>query len=276
MDNIENNWGVGNQMLTFLLQLMPFVNHFDADYVFFGNEYSCDEYVYDAEGFKSSFWFDQRTEFTKQLNAVAKLVTNNTTEVGSLVNPLYEIGLIKILHERYPYLAQLQMSCFSDTEEGKHNIWCGNCPKCSWMFSLFKGIGIDTQRIGFKNNMFNKEFKQHFSIFGGEGLYSQSVLGKGSEEQALAFYMAAERGEKGDLITEFKKLPEYEEIRSNFKKTYKKYFSQYESITVPYELKERVMDIFDETFEGNFAIKDFRTKPNQGTEKIEEKEEVLK
>ena len=276
VDNPDNNWGLGAQLISYLLELFPFINYFEADYVFFGNEYSCDEYTYDKEGFKSSFWFDQRSEWTMQLNSIAKMLTNNTTEVGSLVNPLYEIALLKILHERYPYLAQLQMSCFSDTEEGKHRIWCGTCPKCGWMYAFFKGLGIDTAKLGFKNELFTKDNKHLFTIFGGDGIYTQDAIGIGEEEQALAFYMAAEKGEKGELIEEFKKMPQYEDMKANFKKLQKKYFSQYESITIPYALKEGVMDIYDETFEGSFTIKDFRSRPSDGAEKIETKEEILK
>jgi hypothetical protein len=275
VDDVENNWGLGNQLLSYVLELAPFATYFDADYIFFGNEYSCDEFGYDKEGFKSTFWFDQRSEWTKQLSTVAKIMTNNNTEVCSLVNPLYEIGIIKILHERYPYLAQFQISCFSDTEEGKHNIWCGNCPKCAWLYALFKGVGINTEKVGFKHDMFSKQYAKQFSIFGGGEIYSEEVLGSGIEEQELAFFMAAERGEKGDLIEEFKKMPAYETIKSNFKKIHKKYFSQYESVTVPYELKEKLMDIFDETFEGEFSIKDFRIK-QPTAEKVEAGEEMIK
>ncbi|MBW2965130.1 hypothetical protein KY363_06750 [Candidatus Woesearchaeota archaeon] len=271
----DNNWGAGTQFLTYVLEVLPFVNHFDAEYILFGNEYSCDDHTYCDEGFKSNFCFDQCSEWTKQLDAMAKIMTNKAVEVGSLVGPLYEIGLLKILHERYPQLAKLQMSCFSDTEEGKKRVWCGNCSKCGRLFAFFKANGIDTTKVGFENNMFNKDSLKHFAIFGGDCHYSYDISGLGSEEQTLAFYMAAERGEKGYAIDEFKKLPVYEEIKSKFKKVHKKYFSQYESVSMPYDLKEKLMDIFDETFRDEFTQKDFRLKQVQEAEKQQEPEELV-
>jgi hypothetical protein len=276
LDEAENNWGAGTQFLSYVLEVLPFVEHFEADYILFGNEYSCDDYNYCKEDFKSNFVFDQCSEWTKQLNMVGKLMTNNAVEVGSLVGPLHEIGVTRILHERYPYLANLQMSCFSDTEEGKERVWCGNCSKCARMFVFFKALGIDTEGSGFENNMFIKKSKKHFSVFGGKGLYSYDVSGLASEEQALAFFMATEKGEKGYVVDEFKKTKAYKELKSNFKKVYKKYFSQYESVTMPYELKENVMDLFDETFEGKFSAKDFRLKEVREAEKLEKEKEIVK
>ena len=45
----DNNWGAGTQFLSFVLEVLPFVDHFDADYILFGNEYSCDDYTYDED-----------------------------------------------------------------------------------------------------------------------------------------------------------------------------------------------------------------------------------
>jgi len=271
----ENNWGAGTQFLTYVLEVLPFAQYFDADYIFFGNEYSCDDFTHCEEGFKSNFCFDQCAEWTKQLNSVAKVMTNKEVEVGSIVGPIYELGLVKILHERYPHLAKMQMSCFSDTDEGKERVWCGNCSKCARMFTFFKATGVDVKKMGFENNMFNKESKKHFSLFGSDCAYSYDISGLGIEEQALALFMAAGRGETGYIIEEFRKLPIFNELKSNFKKVYKKYFSQYESIAIPYELRERVTDMFDETFEGRFTPNDFRLKHIREAEEIQEQTELI-
>lgn len=254
----ENNWGAGTQFLTYTLAVSPFARQHRADYILFGNEYSCDEYTYDKEGFKSNFCFDQCTEWTKQLNVVAKSLNGRGTEVGSLVGPLYEIGLVKVLHARYPELGKLQMSCFSDTPEGADRRWCGNCSKCARMFVFFKASGIDTNTLGFANNMFNKPSMDKFSVFGTRGLYSYDVSGLGSEEQALAFYLAAERGETGYLIDKFNRTKSCRELKKDIMEAYNKYFSTHESSSMPEELKQKVMDIYSETFRGEFAPRDFR------------------
>ncbi|MBW2965443.1 hypothetical protein KY363_08350, partial [Candidatus Woesearchaeota archaeon] len=117
-----------------------------------------------------------------------------------------------------------------------------------------------------------KPNKKHFALFGGGGLcYDTMCLG--SEEQAFAMYMAIKKGEKGYLLEEFQKLPQYSEIDSNFKKLYKKYFSIYENIATPYELKEQLMDIFDETFQGKFEPKDLRLRHIREAEELAEQQE---
>jgi hypothetical protein len=275
LEGKKSRWGWGTQFLSYTLEVMPFVQHFDADYLFFGNEYDCDGYIYDEDGFESSFCFDQRAEWTRQLDIVAKTMTNGSLEVGSIVGNLWEFGLMKVLHSRYPYLGKLQMSCTSDTEEGKDSIWCGNCSKCGRMFAFFKALGIDTQKMGFKDNMFDVRYRQHFSLLSKEGMYGYDSSGIGAEVQATAFFMAAERGEKGELIEEFKKMPLYNQIKANIKKKQAEYFSQYENIAVPYDLKEKLMDIFEETFKGDFVPKDFRLKQYQEAENTQEERTVV-
>ncbi len=254
-----NNWGAGAQFITYILSVMPFVKYYDADYILFGNEYSCNEYTYDKQGFKSCVAFDQTSDWTKQLKVIARMMTGRKIEVGSIVGQLQEIGLLKILHARYPELGKLQISCFSDTEEGKTRIWCGHCSKCARLYSFFKGLGINTAEIGFEENMFNKPFEEHFSIFGGGGL-CYDRLGVGSEEQSLALYMATENNEKGYLLNKFKKTKKYKTTKNNYSKLYRKYFSVYENFATPKELAPKVKEIFEQTFNGEFSTADFRLK----------------
>ena len=261
LDGEENNWGFGTQLLSYLITLMPFVEKYDADYVLFGNEYSCDEYAYDAEQFKSSFWYDQRTDWTRQLNIVGKMLTSGTLEVGSFVAPLYEFGIVKVLHSRYPLLAPHQSSCFSDGDAGTENVWCEHCSKCAWNYAFFRGIGIDTARLGFSTNMFRAECRKYYSIFESEDGYNLDETGHGVDEQALAFFLAIERGDTGELLDEFKRMPLYEQIRTNAAKLLKRFFSLYETPVVPYELKERILDLYDETLEGKSVARDVRPRP---------------
>jgi hypothetical protein len=274
----DSSHGMGTLLLGYVLEVMPFAYAFDADYVFLGNEYDCDEYTYDAEGFKNSFSYDQRSDWTKQMDIIVKIMGNSTMASGSLVGPLYEFGILKVLHKRYPSLAKLQMSCFVDNEEGKDHRWCCNCSKCAWIYVMLKAIGVDTQEMGFHKDMFSKEFRKFYSIFDcpDPDMFIYDPNGLGKEEQALAFYMAARNGETGDLIDEFKALPLYEEIKSNVRKVQNTYLSQYECIHVPYDLKENLLDIFDETFEGSFTPKDFRTAQYTHAEPAQDSQELVK
>jgi hypothetical protein len=273
----DSELGMGTLLLGYTMEVMPFAHYFDADYIFLGNEYDCDEYTYDKEGFKNSFSYDQRSDWTKQMDIVAKILGNSTITAGSLVGPLYEFGILKVLHKRYPAIGMLQMSCFVDNNEGKDHRWCCNCSKCAWVYAMLKGLGVDTAMMGFHKDMFSKDCKKHYSIFEcpdfNEFIYDPNGLGK--EEQALAFYMAARNGEEGELVDEFKKMPLYEEIKSNVRRVQNIYFSQYDCIHLPFELKDKVMDIYDETFEGKFTPKDFRTAQKTKAEPAKDAEELV-
>jgi hypothetical protein len=239
--------------------VLPFVERFDADYIFFGNEFSCDDEEDDPEGFRANFCYDQTAEWTRQLTAVMGIMTDGRVEVGSLVGNLYELGLVKILHTRYPILAQLQTSCFSETKYGKRNKWCGQCNKCANTYLFFKALGIDTVKAGFKMDMFRAKNKKFYPLFD-DNAQSYQLGGVVAEEEALAFYMSAEKGAKGHLIEKFKKTRWYAKIKADLNQANKEYFGIHESISVPERLRTRLKRIFEETFSGRFKTKDFREK----------------
>ena len=90
-------------------------------------------------------------------------------KVVSLIEPLYELAVVKILHNRYPDLGKYQMSCFPDENEyGKHHHWCGHCSKCARIYIFLKANGILPKRIGFKNDMLMLKYKHLYSLFGVE------------------------------------------------------------------------------------------------------------
>ena len=213
-DDMEfNNWGFGAMLTIFLLEVIPFAHKFNADYIFFGNEFSCDHNTINEDGWKTNYIYDQSSEWVKNLNIISRLMTDGKTQVGSLVSPLFELGLIKILHEKYPDLAKLQMSCFADTEHGEHNRWCCNCSKCARLYVFFKALNIKPDRVNLDKCLFAKKYRKLFSVFGShDDMVGFDQSGLGAQEQQLAFMMAIENKVNGALIEEFKLKPKYQSL----------------------------------------------------------------
>ncbi len=249
----RTEWGYGHLMTEFFLDILPFAHMSKSKYILFGNEKSCDETYINKEGYKSYPVYDQTSKWLLEMTKMAKTMTNNQAAVMSLIEPLHDLAVTKILHSRYPNIAKFKMSCFPDENEyGKHHYWCEHCSKCARIFVLMQANGIPPKNVGFKTNMFNIEHKSLFSCFGVEKKEGASVgydtSGVGKEEQLYAFYLAYKRGAKGELIEKFKKelLDEAKEKEEEF---YKKYYSIQDSKTIPSNLLKPLQSIFKEELE---------------------------
>jgi hypothetical protein len=167
--------------------------------------------------------------------------------VGSLVEPLHEIAIIKILHHRYPEIGKYQMSCGEVEVEKIENRWCQNCSKCARIYIFLLANGIDPKKVGFKVDMLDLKYKNKFSVFNGKNEktygYDKSLLGR--DEQLLAFLLAFERGVKGKLIEIFKKNY-LKEAKEREKELRKKFFGIHSTRTLPEELKDKVLKIYRE------------------------------
>jgi hypothetical protein len=66
------------------------------------------------------------------------------------------------------------------------------------------------------------------------------------DEQLFAFYSAAKKNTKSELVEDFKSSELYVEARDREDELFKKFISLYDPISVPTDLKEKVMSIFKE------------------------------
>lgn len=237
------------QLTSYCMELLPFSHYFRAGYLMFGNEKSCNDFYYNNDGFKSYPIFDQTHEWMIQLNNITRLMTNNNVWVISVVEPLHEIAITKILHNRYKEIGKYQMSCFTDNPNGKDNRWCESCSKCMRMFIFMKAVGVDVRNVGFKDNLMDKKFMKFYPLFANGNPKTKMIrydhTGNGRDEQILAFYMAYKNGARGNLIDEFRKKF-LDEAKSREDELYKKFFSIHDSITIPKEIKKDVLSIYRE------------------------------
>jgi hypothetical protein len=240
--------GYGNQLLYYLFIALPFILKKKAQYMFFGNEFSCDSTLTNGEGFISNFCYDQGAASTMQMDNIMRQLTRGATRVGSMVGPLNEIAVVKVLSDRYPKLAKYQLSCFCEEPETVEHRWCGKCSKCARMYAFIKAVGRDPADVEFGQDLFIMEKSQLFSTFGQGETEGFDRSGLGKNEQELALYLASKR-EENEFLSEFKKQCRYDNEpngRRLLKKDYDFFFSAHEYPAMPQDLKVRVMGIFNE------------------------------
>ncbi len=67
----------------------------------------------------------------------------------SVLRPLSELLIEKILVERYPDLQQQQTSCHATHKQGDRVYPCGHCEKCRRIVAMLKAIGADPVQCGY-------------------------------------------------------------------------------------------------------------------------------
>ena len=242
----EMGWGL--QTTEYALELIPFAYALKAQYLLFGNEQTATATYMDSEGrWTVHPCYDQSHRWTVHIDQITQTFSGRSVNTGSLIEPLMDMMIQYILAHRYPQLAKYQMSCFTETEAGRNYRWCHNCSICAKMYLMCVGSGIDPEKIGLRENMLERKYKRFFTLFGGKSItmtYAHTKVGR--DEQLFAFYLAAQRGAKGELVEEFKASPLYQEAKSREDELWKTFCTLHTSISVPKELRASVNSIYKE------------------------------
>ena len=244
----EGGWyGWELQLTQYAIMLLPIIWAKKARYLFFSNEQSCNEEFLDKEGFWCNPVYEQSVKWLEQMNDLFQILGMKNLEVGSLIEPLNDLAIVKILHHRYPKIAKYQASCSAETPEARFNRWCGNCSKCARLFIFFLANNIDPAKIGIPTNMLELKYKNKYALFedgnNKDSAYDESRLGR--DEQLLAFFLAYKNGKKGELIDLFKSLY-LKEAEKREKELREEYFGIHSTKTLPKELKDKLLNIYQE------------------------------
>src|SRR3989338_7581980 len=242
----KTEWGYGIELTEYALQCLPIIDNERMKFIVFGNEKSCDNSYISSEGYRLNPVYEQSSEWTNEVSNIIKIITSGKTSVFSLVEPINELAVIKILHNRYNLLGRFQFSCFPDNHPSLlETPWCHMCTKCARIYVFLKAVGADVKSVGFKENLFGKKYTNMFSLFNGttkHGIpYDDSGLNR--DEILFAFYLAYKRGESGHAISLFKQkyLDEAEQREDEL---YKEFSGIFNSRTMPSEIKSKVISIF--------------------------------
>lgn len=92
--------------------------------------------------------FDQSRHFDEALSRYYSAKGWGLTQY-SIVRPLSELLIEKILAERYPELLRLQVSCHATHMEGEFVRPCGKCEKCRRIVGMLTALGHDPGACGY-------------------------------------------------------------------------------------------------------------------------------
>ena len=234
-------WGWDMLLVQYTTLFLPFVYHDKSAYFFWSNEQSSNEHALNHEGYLINSTHEQSIQWLLNLNNLYRMFGINTN-ISSLIEPLHELIILSILHNRYPDIGKYQLSC--DDEKTTHR-WCGNCFECARVYLFFSALGIDPKSVGLMENMFAGKKKELFYLFSKHNTDQLNIVFQSYGERLLAFYLAYKRGAKGALIDEFVKklLPKVEKQKS---KLFAKYFTLHEMDTIPTTLRSPLKKIYRE------------------------------
>lgn len=233
------------QLTQYSLMLLPYVYAKKAGYILFSNEQSCDDTIVDTDGFRCNPVFEQSHSWLLQNSLMASLVGGNSLSIGSLLEPIHEIAILRILHKRYSKIGKYQSSCDLPERPATDGRWCENCSKCGRMYIFLLANGINPKRVGFKRDLLRQKYHHLFTIFSHNRMkefgYDQSEAGK--NEQILAFLMAYKLGHKGPVMTSFIRR-HLHQARKKEKQLRATYFGIHSTKTIPQSLRPKLLNIY--------------------------------
>lgn len=102
--------------------------------------------------------YDQSRYFD---NALTRYFFRKKWQVSqfSILRPISELLIEKILVERYPDLQKNQVSCHAAHIDGDHVYPCGNCEKCRRIIGMLSAIGADPKNCGYTQKQINNNLK---------------------------------------------------------------------------------------------------------------------
>lgn len=139
-------------MVAFVSVLTAYLN--DKKYVVLSNESSANES--NVRGLKVNHQYSKSYEFEKNFQDYITKYFDIDIHYFSFLRPLseYQIGM---LFSRMPQYHQIFKSCNPGSKETPWK-WCGNCPKCLFVFSLLSPFLYKDKLIAiFGSDLFEKE-----------------------------------------------------------------------------------------------------------------------
>jgi len=122
--------------------------------VIVSNERSSNEANVEFLGTEVNHQYSKTFEFEQRFRGYARNYLATGIDYFSLLRPLYEIQIIRLI-AGYPELLQIFRSCNRNQLEGT---WCGRCPKCISVFTLFYPFLSDSELIRtFGEDFFERE-----------------------------------------------------------------------------------------------------------------------
>ena len=153
----------------------------------------------------------------------------------SLLRPLSELLIEKLLVERYPDLLRLQVSCHATHKENDRVLPCGKCEKCRRIVGMIKALGGDPAACGYPQ----QRVADCLAACATKGVHQER---EGAEH---LMFMLCERGlldASARLAQRPKAHPEIMQLRFDAERSPENW--------IPGDLRARLLPIFLETAQG--------------------------
>lgn len=236
--------GYSHMITGFCFAALPFCHYHKAKYIVLGNQRNMNYSFLSKDGFTSYPSFDQRKESTKLHDSMIRQMTNNQATVLSVIEPLTNLAIIKILYSRYPHLADYTMSC-DCLDVSKEKRWCHDCNKCARLSLMMQAFNVNPKKVGFRKNLLDRKHKQLYVLFNGKEVDHYEKSHQARDEQLLAFYLAYRNNTKGHLMDLFKKKF-LKEAQQREDELLKGFMTIHDAISIPRKIKPNVLSIYKE------------------------------
>ncbi len=239
----ESCIGYSHMLTGFCFISLPIMHSSKSRYVIVGNQQDMNFSFKNKEGYKAYPSYDQTEEWMIKQNEMISKMTGKQGKVISVIEPLTNIAITKILHSRYPEYWKYQVCC--DCLDASHEKrWCHECNKCARLSLFMKSFGIDPKKLGLRD-LLDKKHKELYCLFGGKEADAYEKSKEARDQQLLAFYMASKEGQKGYLIDKFKEKF-IDEAREREKELRKRFFKIYKSKIIPSNIQKELNSIYKE------------------------------
>jgi len=186
--------------LAFLTTLVAFIEK--KKYIILSNERSSNEETVVYLNKKINHQYSKTFEFENDFRKYSKKYLSPNIEYFSFLRPLYEIQIAKIFsnYEKY-FKTFLSCNVANQTKSGtqkKLGTWCGNCPKCLFVFTiLYPFINEDKLIKIFNKNLFqDKKLKKYMlELIGEKETKPFECIGE-KKESLLAFYLSFKKSKE--------------------------------------------------------------------------------
>ncbi len=190
----------------FLFGVLPLMRKREVGSLVIGDEFDTSRRIttsgirhYDGL-YDQSIWFDQ--QLTRYFHHKGWSIVQ-----FSLLRPLSELLIEKILVKRYPHLQTHQMSCHATHKDAERVLPCGRCEKCRRIVGMLTALGEDPGRCGYTVQQVADCFAALFE----KGLYSQPSAEAGHlffllSRSAAAVSMPADVARSGRACPEIMQL----------------------------------------------------------------------
>lgn len=191
---------------------------YDYNEVVVGNEYSSNFGNIKYKGQEINHQWSKSLEFEKLFQDYCNKFITSDVYYYSLLRPYYEIRIAEMFakHKKYHYLFSSCNLNFKVNKERQKVLWCGECPKCAFVFALLSAYLSKKEVIGIfgKNLYSDKSLLPLYKDLIGAGEMKPFECVGTFEEIKLAMYLASSKFKSDYIIkslnTEIVQAKEYE------------------------------------------------------------------